>query len=397
MIKLNIKSLRKAIKKITCLNPQVSGIHLAVSEDCVKVYYADGHCTLVDTIEATADTTENLIVNAIEIDRALAVCQPGHGIEVDALIITPDTEKRILNLDTTKHLKVNSVDGDKDYEIAVHQSIPYRGIGDSIKDNLLIKEDYSKLWSVESFDLWDKAELISYLKEMICAGGKTIIYSTQRNLMFTQSLRYVLLQRVPNEDNKFGMMLSTQRAKALTEVLQQMNCDTVQVSNTIAQGDSVTRLIFTDTDGKEGCSCETATITAQLLKSLEYYNGLSKSDVSFTVNKRLLQEAIDGILMKRLEQCSAEINNQNILTLKDSTIKNGDTCEVYINDATSQMEGRKFLINVKSLQTIMQYFIGTDVTFTLIDSKDTEQLNSYLRVEGTDEKSAVMYCMTSTK
>ena len=393
MIKVDVNELLKGTKKVMSLNSQNGSIMLDVKKDTLTMYYADGHDTLVDTVPVESDTEASYIVSITELNRVLGICQPSQGIEADVLTITP--EEKTLVFQTTKHIKADDAAATS---MRVYQVIGFRNVGESAKDALLTKTDYTTLWNQEKYDLWDKASLIGHLKAMINAGGKCILYNTHSQLIFTQSTRYVMLQKVDAEENVYGIAIPTAKAKALVDILTQMRTDSIQVTNNMGDTESTEkRLMFVSDTTAEGYSCAIATVSKQDILALQYFSALSSLSTELRVNKKLLQEVVAAMSSANIEQCTAKTictEEANILRLTNA-VKVSDYCDIYLSGITDKMRDESFVLNIKSLSSMFPHLKGTDVVVSLFEQNDGTTITSYLKIAEAGCDDTVYYMATA--
>lgn len=391
MFKIDISLLTKVMRKVCSFDSQTGGVRLDVKGSELTLYYADGHNTLVDKIPVTSDCDGNYIVNIVELRGVLSICQAGNGLEVDELTITPETSKKILKFHTVKRLKTDDKTTTTGMEI--NRSIPYRVEGDSAKDLLLISEDYTKLWSNDQYDIWETEELLARLRDITSAGSNIVIYSPQKQLFFAYGTRYIMLQSCTEKESRWGISLSVKKAKALAEILSQMQSDTVHVCNSLINQNTMThRLIVVSPDSTESFSCETATLTKQDVLSMTFFCELPETQAVMTLNKRLLQDVVSAFVTTKSEVATVEamsVNDMPVARFYDKSVK--DSSDAKINsDITPDMLGKTFSVNVKSMQMMLPYIKG-DVVLTLMDQQNKEQMSSYFKITGTGEGSAVYY------
>lgn len=298
----------------------------------LKVCYSDGHKSLVEVLEATAeqgDTIGRVITDYGQLKRAIDNCQSSGSIIVDDFRIV--YEKNVLKVCARQYYNITDGEGNvtaKRYMGEKSMDISRTEPEADMKAKVLTRANYDNIFTAEQFDQYDRAELADALARTSTEKGKQIYFAQSRQEVFVTNQAHVTsypisLYDVSEQDmleirgelaesnpgyteedyaklikdkrNRihFSLVFSQQTAKAVSSIISKLESDTVYIS----KSDNKFCSVYVDNDDeKVGIWFEMPAASKAHLGGIERYSSLPYTTYQISFMREFITDIVKSAL-----------------------------------------------------------------------------------------------------
>lgn len=221
-MRLDIAKITNVLNKIADLtsgDKNIPGVLLDISENSLKLCYTDGHKAFVEKFDVETEEGDRLgqmVVDFDQIKRAILNCQPSGKIKTKEVVISFD--EKTITISADQYYEQMNGEDKSDVVISKKQmKVAWFTPDANMKVAILLRMDYNSIFETDSYDEYDKAELIEALAKTSPEKGKIIYLSAKTQTMFVNNQAHataVPLSKTDEltEDDKVVLFAEVQEA-----------------------------------------------------------------------------------------------------------------------------------------------------------------------------------------
>ncbi len=406
---VSLEKLTQAMNKVRKFaegRKDVPGVMLDISTDKMKICYSDGKKSVIEIIDILSNDENfsgKVIVPYVRITGVIDACQPSGPVFTSDVQLTLG-EDGILTVRALKRIKVAAGEDVEDKVISkFEQKLNYYSPDASIQYQVISRMDYNSIFSGESFDVWEKADLVEALARTSGEKGKTVYVSGQSHIAFVANTASVTV--VPLKDcEKHGFSVPTLVSGSLVDMINKFPGEKVLVH--VSEGRYAN---ISSEDNTVGIWFEMVAANRMDLASLQKYQEKAYSKYNLVFCRPALLNILD---------CAIKADNNEKTTLTffkeagqtimrivsagngGSTFNDFSLVSELCLDADKDIDNAKIPVSLKSLYDMIsncnEYYVSL--------AFDVEANNTFIRVgdavditESNEVRLGIMHYTTTSR